>query len=138
MKTSSRKKHFPNTFDALFFFYPKPGFASFHGDCVSSIAISFSPFSKSRLCFCGQFDNQGNRTSLGRTSTKLTRRQKYNSSFLRKFNPLPCKEKLNLGNARLALNHYMAKSLFSNANHDPSGYMMRTCFLCYSIIQKPA
>ena len=123
--TSTRRssgKHLSQTpLIAVFFFSPKPDFASLHCDCVSSIAISFSPFSKSRLCFCGQFDNQGNRTSLGRTSMKLTRRQKYNSSFLRKFNPLPCKEKLNLGTARLVLNHYMAISLFKNADQDPSG-----------------
>ena len=122
MKTSISKNLFQTPLIAVFFFSPEPGFASLHGDCVSSIAISFSPFSKTRLCFCGQFDNQGNRTSLGRTSMKLTSRQNYNSSFLRKFNPPPCKEKLNLGNARLVLSHFMAKSLFKNGDHDPSGW----------------
>ena len=57
-----------------------PPFSSLHCDCVSSIAIRFSPFSQSRLCFCGQFDNQRKRTSLSRTSMKLTC-QKYNSPF---------------------------------------------------------
>ena len=128
MITSCSKNLFRTPLIAVFFFSPKPGFASLHCDCESSIAISFSPFSKSRLCFCGQFDNQGNRTSLGRTSMKLTCRQKYNSCFLRKLNPPPgqaCEEKLNLGNARLVLNHYlplnMAKSLFKNADKGPSG-----------------
>ena len=114
MDTSSNNNLFQLLL-ALIAFSPSSGFASLHCDCVSSIAISFSPVSKSRFCFCGQFDNQGKRTSLGRTSMKLTR-QKYNSSFLRKLNPPPCKERLNLGNARLVLSHYlplnMTKYLF--------------------------
>ena len=65
---------------------------------------------------------------------KLTRRQKYNSSFLRKFNPLPCKEKLNLGTARLVLNHYMAVSLFKNADQDPSGQkLIKTCSVYWGL-----